>query len=81
MEQKQQNSEALTEKERPWCFEQEARFPRLLPGRTGDILAKIREDCSTLWQQGSRGAQRLLQQDRKHARSAVVAELREIGDV
>lgn len=60
MEQKQQNSEALTKKEKPWHFEQEARFASLLPGRTGDILAKIREDCSALWQQDSRGAQRLL---------------------
>lgn len=60
VEQKRQNSEALTEKEKPWCFEREARFPSLPPGRTGDSLAKIREDCSALWQQGSRGAQRLL---------------------
>lgn len=41
-------------KEKPRCFKCKTRFPSLPPGRTGDILAKIREDCNTLRQEGSR---------------------------
>ena len=46
LEQRRQNRGALTEKGKPRRFQRKARFPSLRPGRTGNIPAKSRADCS-----------------------------------